>query len=237
MGKETFILRNGLWFEVSRKFVDEIDAYFKRLDAELAKMPVYQHANEGLYNESVAKENAGYDLLDKKNISFGNAYDKIEFCDLVRDGRDLIHVKLYRSSATLSHLFAQGSVSAETFMRHEEFRVKLNEKLPTSIRLGDPLTRPRAENYRIVYAIATTKELPKDLPFFSKITLKNAIIGLNGLGFQVALVRIDIHPDFLKTANYKPARNSARSARSAATRGHTAQWHEIQTPPSRPPAT
>lgn len=236
MGNETFILRNGLWYEVSRKFVDEIDSYFKRLDAEPAKMPVYQHANEGLYNESVAKENAGYDLLDKKNISFGNAYGKIEFCDLVRDGSDLIHVKLYRSSATLSHLFAQGSVSAETFMRHEEFRVKLNEKLPNSIKLAEPLARPKAENYRIVYAIATTKELPKDLPFFSKITLKNAIIGLNGLGFPVALARIDIDPDFLKTANYKPARDAAESARPAAKSGRTAQRRDIQTPPPPSPA-
>nr|WP_279613457.1 TIGR04141 family sporadically distributed protein [Burkholderia pyrrocinia] len=235
MGKETFILRNGLWYEVSGKFVDEIDSYFKRLDTEPAKMPSYQHANEGLYNESVAKENAGYELLDKKNISFGNAYDKIEFCDLVRDGRDLIHVKLYRSSATLSHLFAQGSVSAETFMRHEEFRVKLNEKLPATIKLHDPLARPRAENYRIVYAIATTKELPKELPFFSKITLKNAIIGLNGLGFQVALARIDIDPDFLKTANYKPARNVVASASSTAPRRRTARRRNTQAPPTSPP--
>ncbi len=236
MGKETYILRNGLWYEVSSKFVDEIDSYFKRIDAEPPRMPTYQHANEGLYNESVAKENAGYDLMDKKNISFGNAYDKIEFCDLVRDGSDLIHVKLYRSSATLSHLFAQGSVSAETFMRHEEFRVKLNEKLPASIRLDDPLLRPRAENYRIVYAIATTKELPSDLPFFSKITLKNAIIGLNGLGFRVALVRIDIDPDFLRTANYKPARNATESARSAATPRRTSPNRAYQTPPPPRPS-
>lgn len=236
MGNETFILRNGLWYEVSRKFVDEIDAHFKRLEAERAKMPVYQHADEGLYNESVANENAGYELLDKKNISFANSYDKIEFCDLVRDGRDLIHVKLYRSSATLSHLFAQGSVSAETFMRHEEFRVKLNEKLPASIKLDDPLARPKAENYRVVYAIATTKDLPKDLPFFSKITLKNAIIGLNGLGFGVALARIDIDPVFLKTANYKPARNAGRAPRPARNQRPTAQRSGIQATLATPPA-
>lgn len=235
MGNETYILRNGLWYEVSRKFVDEIGTYFKRLDAEPAKMPVYQHANEGLYNESVAKENAGFELLDRKNISFGNGYDKIEFCDLVRDGRDLIHVKLYRSSATLSHLFAQGSVSAEAFMRHEDFRVKLNEKLPTGIKLDDPLQRPKAENYRIVYAIATTKDLPKDLPFFSKITLKNAIVGLNGLGFRVALARIDIDPVFLKTANYKPARNATGAPRPERKPRQTARSGGIQLPPATPP--
>ncbi|MHA6897035.1 TIGR04141 family sporadically distributed protein [Ralstonia pseudosolanacearum] len=237
MGNETYILRNGLWYEVSRKFVDEIDVHFRWLETEPARMPIYKHANEALYNESVASENAGYELLDKKIISFGNAYDKIEFCDLVRDGRDLIHVKLYRSSATLSHLFAQGSVSAETFMRHSGFRVKLNEKLPASIKLGDPHARPKAENYRIVYAIATTKNLPKDLPFFSKITLKNAIISLNGLGFGVALARIDVDPAFLKTANYKPARNAARVPRPATKPRQAAQRSSIQIPPRARPAT
>lgn len=236
MDNETYILRNGLWYGVSRKFVDEIGTYFKRLDAEPVKMPVYQHANEGLYNESVAKENAGFELLDKKNISFGNGYDKIEFCDLVRDGRDLIHVKFYRSSATLSHLFAQGSVSTETFMRHEDFRVKLNEKLPAGMKLDDPLQRPKAENYRIVYAIATTKDLPNDLPFFSKITLKNAIVGLNGLGFRVALARIDIDPVFLKTANYKPARNATGAPKPARKPRQTARPGGIQLPPATPPA-
>ncbi|MDO3559859.1 TIGR04141 family sporadically distributed protein [Ralstonia pseudosolanacearum] len=235
MGKETYILRNGLWYEVSGKFVDEIDAHFKRLEAEPAMMPVYKHANEGLYNESVASENAGYELLDKKNISFGNAHDKIEFCDLVRDGRDLIHVKLYRSSATLSHLFAQGSVSAETFMRHAGFRVKLNEKLPASIKLDDPLARPKAEDYRIVYAIATTKNLPKDLPFFSKITLKNAIISLNGLGFGVALARIEVDPAFLKTANYKPARNATGGPRPATKSRQAARLSGSQAPTQIPP--
>ncbi len=236
MGNETYILRNGLWYEVSRKFVDEIDAHFNRLEAEPAKMPVYKHANEALYNESVASENAGYELLDKKNIPFGNAYDKIEFCDLVRDGRDLIHVKLYRSSATLSHLFAQGSVSAETFMRYVGFRVKLNEKLPVSIKLDDPHARPKAENYRIVYAIATTKNLPKDLPFFSKITLKNAIITLNGLGFGVALARIDVDPVLMKTANYKPARNAAGASRPATKTRQAAQRSDIQAPARPRPA-
>jgi len=51
------------------------------------------------------------------------------------------------------------------------------------------------------------------LPFFSKITLKNAIINLNGLGFKVALVRIDIDPNFLKTIDCKPARNATSATK------------------------
>ncbi|MDB5782688.1 TIGR04141 family sporadically distributed protein [Caballeronia mineralivorans] len=136
------------------------------------------------------------------NLNDNFAYDKIEFCDLVRDGRELVHVKFYRSSATLSHLFAQGSVSAETFVKHQDFRVKLNEKLPAGIKLVDQLVRPPAEKYRVVYAIATVKTLPAELPFFSKVTLKNTIMTLRAPGFGVELAKIDVDPEFLKTASY-----------------------------------
>jgi uncharacterized protein (TIGR04141 family) len=178
MGGKTFILRNGAWHSVSDDFVSRIDNTLSSLEIDKQDMPVYKHPSEGAYNESVAHDTAGYELLDKKNISFGGSYDKIEFCDLVRDGHELIHVKFYRSSATLSHLFAQGSVSAETFVKHQDFRVKLNEKLPAGIKLIDPLVRPAAEKYRVVYAIATVKTLPAELPFFSKVTLKNAVMTL-----------------------------------------------------------
>jgi uncharacterized protein (TIGR04141 family) len=235
MDGNTFILRNGTWHAVSDDFVSRIDNALSSLEIDKQVMPIYKHPSEGAYNESVAHDTTGYELLDKKNISFGGAYDKIEFCDLVRDGYELIHVKFYRSSATLSHLFAQGSVSAETFVKHQDFRVKLNEKLPAGIKLADPLIRPPAEKYRVVYAIATTKTLPTELPFFSKVTLKNAIMTLRALGFSVALAKIDVEPEFLKTASYKPAEPTSAASSSAAPspakdKGRGARPHTPRTP-------
>jgi len=232
MGGKTFILRNGAWHSVSDDFVSRIDNTLSSLEIDKQDMPVYKHPSEGAYNESVAHDTTGYELLDKKNISFGGSYDKIEFCDLVRDGHELIHVKFYRSSATLSHLFAQGSVSAETFVKHQDFRVKLNEKLPAGIKLIDPLVRPAAEKYRVVYAIATAKTLPAELPFFSKVTLKNAVMTLRALGFGVALAKIDVDPEFLKTASYKPA--DAASAPCSAAMASPANRKGRGAPPHTP---
>jgi uncharacterized protein (TIGR04141 family) len=232
MDGNTFILRNGAWYAVSDDFVSRIDKTLSSLEIDKQDMPVYKHPSEGAYNESVAQDTAGYELLDKKNISFGGAYDKIEFCDLVRDGHELIHVKFYRSSATLSHLFSQGSVSAETFIKHQDFRIKLNEKLPAGIKLVDPLARPPAEKYRVVYAIATVRTLPAELPFFSKVTLKNAIMTLRALGFGVALAKIDIDPAFLKTSSYKPA--APASAPASAHTSTTGKGTGHGAPPNTP---
>lgn len=207
-GPQTYILRNGDWHEIKKSFIDRVDGQLSKLEIDTIEMPVFKHDSETAYNESVAANLAGYELLDRKTVQFGGAYDKIEFCDLVRDGYDLIHVKVYKNSATLSHLFAQGSVAAETFIADEIFRTKLNDRLPARIRLQDPAVQPKASDYRIVYAIVTTKDLPQALPFFSRVTLKNAVATLGALGFSVAIAKIAFDPEFLHTASCKPSRKT-----------------------------
>jgi len=95
-------------------------------------------------------------------------------------------------------------VSAEAFVRDAEFRKKLNSKLPQSVQLADPIPRPDPASYKIVYAIATTKKLPLELPFFSKVTLKNALKVLRGLNYSVEIVAIDIDPVLRVRKKYKP---------------------------------
>lgn len=82
------------------KFIGRIDAALKKIEIGTEKLPVYNHGNEGNYNATVKAADANIELFDKKNVSIGGPHDKIEFCDLVRGGRDLIHVKYYCSSAT-----------------------------------------------------------------------------------------------------------------------------------------
>jgi uncharacterized protein (TIGR04141 family) len=207
-GPQTYILRNGDWHEIKQGFIQRVDRQLLKLEIDTIEMPVFKHDSETAYNESVAANSSEYELLDRKTVQFGGAYDKIEFCDLVRNGNDLIHVKVYKNSATLSHLFAQGSVAAETFIADDIFRTKLNQQLPKGIKLGDPAARPNPADYRIVYAIATVKEIPQTLPFFSKVTLKNAIASLGALGFRVAIAKIEIDPEFLHTAACKPSRRT-----------------------------
>jgi uncharacterized protein (TIGR04141 family) len=210
---ETYVLRNGDWHVVNRDFMEKVDLVLGKLEVDATPMPVYNHANEGEYNAAVEASTPDIELMDKKNIAVGGPFDKVEFCDLVRNGRDLIHVKYYRSSATLSHLFAQGMVSGEVFVKYEDFRRKLNEKLPKSIRLSDVSAIPNSRDFRIVYAIATNKDLPKELPFFSKISLKNAALSLQTLGYKVAIAKIPVDPVLANTKKFRLAQ--PRKKRSA----------------------
>lgn len=202
---DQYVLRNGTWYKVRKSFVDDVDQYLKSSLPPCALVfPTYAKKNEGEYNQHVASADPSYHLMDKNNVPIGGPYDKVEFCDLIKDGTALIHVKYYRSSATLSHLFAQGHVASEAFIKDVDFRIRLNPKLPKGHELADPNARPDPSKYKVIYAVATDKNIPKELPFFSKVTLKNAVKTLRALNYGVELAAIPIDPMLPKTSLCKP---------------------------------
>lgn len=204
VGNERYILRNGTWYRVDPTFEKSIDGYLSTLDSYPYTMPIYSFDKEEDYNKHVGRSDPNIQLMDKKFIKVGGPYDKIEFCDLIRNNTEFIHVKYYRSSATLSHLFFQGLVGSEAFIKDEEFREKLNEKLPVRSKLNNTNVRPDPKKYTIVYGIATNKNLPKELPFFSKITLKNTAKTLKAYGFNICLSAIEVDPAIKKKKKCKP---------------------------------
>lgn len=205
VGEEQYILRDGIWHRVNTDFVKSIDDYLNNeIKACNYLLPIYDHDREEDYNTHVSTVDASFFVMDKKNIGIGGRYSKLEFCDLIKDGKEFIHVKYYRSSSTLSHLFAQGNVAAEAFISDADFREKLNKKLPSNACLLDPKTRPNPSDYTVVYAIATTKNIPNELPFFSKVTLKNALKTLRALNYKVELSRINVSPELLVKKKIKP---------------------------------
>lgn len=201
--KDQYILRNGIWYKVNQDFVRRIDSYLSELSNYEHILPIYNHDREDDYNNHVVANDSNYVLFDKKTIGLGGKQDKIEFCDIVRNFRDLIHVKYYRSSSTLSHLFSQGCVAAEAFVSDKEFRDRLNKKLPIEMKLVDTGRRPESKQYCVVYAIAINRDIPIKLPFFSKVTLKNAFKTLRALDFEVSLARIEVDPVLACKKNHR----------------------------------
>ncbi|MFY0578048.1 DUF6119 family protein [Cystobacter fuscus] len=71
----------------------------------------------------------------------------MEACDLFSASGQFIHVKRKLRSSSLSHLFSQGTVAAETFLGDEKFRKDVKkavaEQNPVIAgRLGDPRRDP-----------------------------------------------------------------------------------------------
>jgi uncharacterized protein (TIGR04141 family) len=119
---------------------------------------------------------------------------RIEVSDLLSKDGDFIHIKRKTRSATLSHLFSQGSVSSALFVDHRPYREFIQQQLPARMKA---LVDPRAPNpgrYRVVYAISANKssKLPQALPFFSKVNLLHHLNIVERMGFRSGLFHIPI---------------------------------------------
>ncbi|WP_017218813.1 TIGR04141 family sporadically distributed protein [Pseudoalteromonas sp. NJ631] len=214
-------LRAGVWYEINTDFVKEINTVMGRIPIYPVALPEYNHDSEGDYNKDVAANDTNIECLDTKNIYIGGGQSRFEFCDLVNlnNGHDkltdLIHVKHYTSSATLSHLFSQGIVSAEIFRASEVARQKLYTNHPGVMPLTDPEAMPDTGKYRVVYAIYDIAELPTKLPFFSKVNLKNAYNRLKVLGYEVALAHIEVSRSKIIKRKCKKQANKKRVSAAA----------------------
>ena len=187
-----YLLNNGKWYNVDKTFRDYIERSFSETPRRAKLLPSAKtKEKEEDYNERIHKSDRPlYALMDQKNIHFPGSRGGVELCDLYTKKRELIHVKKYGQSSTLSHLFAQGVTSGAPFARDAEFRKLANAKLPTSHKLTQP--KQPLGPHTVTYAIISTSAKPLTLPFFSKVTLNNAVTTLRSLGYKVTITKIDI---------------------------------------------
>jgi uncharacterized protein (TIGR04141 family) len=191
----TYVLNNGKWYLIDKDFVAEVNAFYKDIPRYQAELPAFDENDEteGDYNSRVAKANpAEFALLDKNNVLLPGALAPVEPCDLYRKPRQFIHVKRYGGSSLLSHLFNQGTVSAELFRGDVRFRQAVNGKLPDTHKLDDCEKSPTDNEYTIVYAIISEYEEELTVPFFSRITLRHAVNRLRSWGYAVEIAKVPV---------------------------------------------
>ena len=190
----TFLLDNGRWFEINNNFIENLDNYLTNIPPSNIKFPEYNKFNkpeykESDYNKEVANMfSESFYLMDAQNVSHGGGHSKIEFCDIYSINKQLIHVKRYRRSSEISHLFSQAIVSFELMMTDAEFRKKVNRILPKKFKLKNK-EHLVASSFEVVYVIIREDGCGTilDLPLFSKINLRSAYHKLLSLGAKVSI--------------------------------------------------
>lgn len=194
---KTYILTEAKWFEVAPDYMASIEASFNSILSSSVTYIDYTNRTELEYNTAFANSiSAG--CMDQNTIVHGAGKSKIEFCDVITDQKQLIHVKKYTGSATLSHLFKQGMVSAELLLSDPEFRKKVQRKLVdkpgkailSPFRTLIPTAKPKPSEFSIVYAVAQKGSGPLNLPLFSKIALRSSFERLKRYDFKVFLDKI-----------------------------------------------
>jgi uncharacterized protein (TIGR04141 family) len=141
--------------------------------------------------------------LDQQLVAVpGIQKSDFEACDLLDiDGKRFIHVKKSsRRSSVLSHFFKQGSNSAQQFRRFPALWGELGA-LVTAIKTkteAKKLTKAKDEpGWQVEFWIADAPRADGSLniPFFSKISLRDEAIKLKAMGFEVGLRFISVVPD------------------------------------------
>ena len=201
-GGGQFVLTAGEWFEVERSFASRVDRVLNRIPNSNVSLPHVRTEADGslesepVYNQRVVQEDHSMALLDRKTARCLGTSTGIEVCDLLSEDGDLIHVKHKKGgSSSLSHLFAQGRMSAEALLRDQGFREDARRYLRAirpSLKNRIPVGKPDPGDYRVVFAILGGNEnRPGDgLPFFSKLNLVRTYEALAALGYRVGVMGV-----------------------------------------------
>ena len=194
---ETFILDDGEFFQVEASFLAALNAYIEGISPGRTELPsARKTTSERTYNYAAASGNTGLLLLDRQLVVSEGSTTRIEVCDLLSDGHELIHVKRHLGARDLSHLFAQGATSAELLQTDTEFRARV-QALVTKLGSRDAFAffdgALRTSDFEVSYAIIADwrgRQLAKALPFFSKVNLRRAAEELRSRGFGVSCSQV-----------------------------------------------
>ncbi|WP_241154240.1 TIGR04141 family sporadically distributed protein [Streptococcus tangpeifui] len=191
-----YILCYGSWYKIDADFYSSIKGIIDEdnLQSSIIIPDAKEGENEGDYNERISKDCKNFHLLDKRTYrSAGYGRSSVEVADVITDDFQLIHVKKGGSSSKLSHLFAQGAVSASILAQDNGMKKFINGQINQELIPVDSSN----EEFEIVFAIID-KRVNDDtknsdiLPFFSMVNLSNTINQLKSMGFKYSILKIPI---------------------------------------------
>ena len=185
-----YCINSGKWYRINNEFVSQINQDYSSTRISTIDFDDFTdgHKTESGYSiDFQEKHSDAYLVLDAQNFAYGGGHSKIELCDLLSKSKELIHIKPYTGSSTLSHLFNQAAVSAELVLSDTQFLSLANERI-REIAGSDSFTITDRRAIKVVFGIIhkSRTELPP-IPFFSKVSLRYTKSRLQAFGFDVSI--------------------------------------------------
>lgn len=196
--EQYYVLFAGSWYRVEKKFKAQVDAFFEAIP-KVTIIGKTDCVNEEELIDDIEAKRSDLLKLDKVKINpDGVRYASLEPCDFFSDAKQFIHLKDGHSSGPISHLWAQGVVSAEAFVSDKGFRKKLRAKVRSlgggfESHLPKSTDRVVRDDYQVVYGIMRKPYANGDLglPFFSKVSLQAAAERIGQFGIPIAIELIE----------------------------------------------
>lgn len=208
-----YAINEGEWYRIDDSFKASIEEGFISLKEEWGVQPIplrkiydatgARYQTEPSYNQEWATRD-GFLLLDTHEIQIPSVRrSQFEPCDLLDvENKRFIHVKKSsRRSSVLSHFFKQGSNSGQQFAR---FPAAWSQLLVLVGQLHGPEAEHKLKividddrKWKVEFVIADTPRQNGsfNIPFFSKISLRDESISLKAMGYEVGVKFIGLEPD------------------------------------------
>jgi uncharacterized protein (TIGR04141 family) len=212
-----YAINSGEWYRVDELFKVEIQSKYESVVRGWEVLPspfrkIYDVDGNGHFQpeDSFNREFAaasGFVLLDKQLIEVaGVQRSGFEACDVLDiENKRFIHVKKSsRRSNVLSHFFKQGSNAAQQLSKFPAAWDRLFSKVEeVAGRDAAEKLKTAKDNievkWTVLFAIADSPRTNGEfnIPFFSKISLRDEVIGLNAMGYNVEVRFIGLEPEVL----------------------------------------
>jgi uncharacterized protein (TIGR04141 family) len=195
-----YVLFGGEWFAVDKVFYTSVESGFNKLVSANPFVSSTRKTNE---REFIEELNSHKDLLNLDQVKLnpeGMPGANLEPCDFLSTAKQFIHLKDGHGSAPISHLWNQGVVSAEAFVRDTKFRKdfraaakrrqKQFKKSGFDKLLPDGRAKPIPPDFTIVFGIMRSrykKSATLGIPFFSKISLRAVANRIQLMGYRVEI--------------------------------------------------
>ena len=216
LNEQRYAINDGRWYRIDENFRNSVENNFTEavrnwdVQRPTPLRKFYDQDGNGrieaedVYNARIAEE-LGLILLDKTEIQIPEVIRSgFEPCDLLDvEGRRFIHVKKNsRRSNILSHFFKQGSNSAQQFRKVPATWSRLADIVRDAGHEAAANTlqnqmEDAGQGWTVEFWIA---DAPRrnglyNIPFFSKISLRDEVNSLQAMQYNVALRFIEVLPD------------------------------------------
>jgi uncharacterized protein (TIGR04141 family) len=201
MADRTYILEDGAFYEVASSYLDQLNEDIGVFDRQQPILPPSRTTlTEPDYNQLAADSSSDLVLMDTQMVPFEGAPNGVELCDILTADKQLIHVKRYGGSSTLSHLYLQARTASELLITSTDFRRDAQVEINGAANDGrfnffeEDRIEPR--QFEIVLGIIKQWRAKgiESLPFFAKINLRHTLVDLSSLGYAVSVLRIPFEP-------------------------------------------
>ncbi len=200
----TYVLFGGDWYLIDAGFYNSVEDEFRRL---VSLTPLVANTHSKNERDFIVELDVNLDLLNLDQVKLspaGAPNSNLEPCDFLCRTKRFIHLKDGHSSAPISHLWNQGLVSAESFIRDDKFRKdlraaavqrqKLTSKSHFHTLLPGTGVRPNPRDYKVVFGIMRHRYKSSGtlgLPFFSKVSLRAVARRIELMGYPVEVHLIE----------------------------------------------